>query len=272
MAPWAKAQNLLYVALVPGEIHVFSYPSGRLVGKLRGFDMPNGECVDASQDVFITDAERSEIVEYAHGGTRPIATIADSGEPWDCSIDPTTGDIAVANAFDTQSRHGNVEIYNDKGSSPMRYVNRHLYAAFNCAYDGSGNLFVSGKDPKHLPVFLELRKGSKNLTVLHLHGIGTPGPIEWDGKYIVVAAVGRKAESLHKLYRISGTAVVGSTTIRAGYTRPFFWVAGDTVIVTDTQQAGGVGVWRYPGGGKPTARIFLNYQPAGVAVSMAPRD
>ena len=45
MLPEAKSEDLLYVANVY-TITVYSYPKGKLVGTLKDFYKPYGECVD----------------------------------------------------------------------------------------------------------------------------------------------------------------------------------------------------------------------------------
>src|SRR5271165_3270751 len=75
--PGARHAKLLYAssnALGDKTVYVFSYPNGRLVGKLTNFTVPQGMCVDAAGDVYITDTPAQQIDEYAHGGTSPIAT------------------------------------------------------------------------------------------------------------------------------------------------------------------------------------------------------
>ena len=65
---------------------------------LAGFRAPKGECVDADNDVFITDSKLSEIFEYQHGAKKPVNILTDNGyRPYGCSIDFTTGNLAVAN-------------------------------------------------------------------------------------------------------------------------------------------------------------------------------
>jgi hypothetical protein len=54
MLPEAKSEDLLYVSEV-GTVTVYSYPQGKLEGKLRGFFDATGECVDAKGDVYIAD-------------------------------------------------------------------------------------------------------------------------------------------------------------------------------------------------------------------------
>src|ERR1700677_289861 len=100
MAQKATSQNLLYIGdNGSGGVLVYSYAPGyKLVGFLAAPRYPGGECVDKAQDVFIPDAGGGGDVtfEYAHGGTAPIAILGDlGGGPVACSIDPTTGNLAV---------------------------------------------------------------------------------------------------------------------------------------------------------------------------------
>ena len=81
-----------------------SSPRGEPRLKLTGFATPYGECVDEKGDVFILNFDGESIVEYAHGGTAPIATLNDPGEkPSGCSVNPATGDLAVTNFSGTGS-------------------------------------------------------------------------------------------------------------------------------------------------------------------------
>ena len=79
------------------------YLSRRHAGRqLSDSNSPYGECVDKAGDVFVADfggnTGTPAILEYAHGGTKPIATLSDPGYyPESCSIDPTTGNLAVTN-------------------------------------------------------------------------------------------------------------------------------------------------------------------------------
>ena len=77
MGPDAKKDTLLYASDSAADVvNVFSYPRGKLVGTLTGFQTPQGMCVDKAGNVFITNSGLGEILEYAHGGTTPIATIS----------------------------------------------------------------------------------------------------------------------------------------------------------------------------------------------------
>lgn len=44
---------------------------------MTGFVRPQGECVDNAGDVFTADNGASNIADYAHGGTSPIAVLND---------------------------------------------------------------------------------------------------------------------------------------------------------------------------------------------------
>lgn len=268
MAPEAKAEDLLYVSLSSGGVDVFAYPSGKRIGKLTGTEEPNGECVDSKGDVFITDAERSVIIEYAHAGTQPIAILSDPGSPEDCSIDAATGNLAVANVSDEHSRdlQGNVDIYSDAKGAPKRFSNRDLYAAWHCGYDGNGNLFVSGRDWSLEPIYLELPKGRHAFERIHLKGIRAIGGIKWDGKDIAVGG------NRHKLHQTAGDKVLGSTLLEHSGSLGQFWIEGSVVIVPNGGSDESVGFWNYPAGGKPTKIIPVSrgFEPVGAAVSKVP--
>jgi hypothetical protein len=87
--------DLLYITGGTNEVYVFSYPDGKLVQTLTGLQNPNGECVDPSGDIYITQST-GDIVEYAHGGGSPINTFYAAYATYGCAVDPTTGNLAAA--------------------------------------------------------------------------------------------------------------------------------------------------------------------------------
>src|SRR5579862_4757435 len=101
MLPGTSGQDLLYASglfeypLPPFGVEVFSYPKGSVVGQLKFQGLPLRLCSDRSGDVFIpvltSRSNNNFIYEYAHGGTEPIAILTDSGVPFGCAVDPTTG-------------------------------------------------------------------------------------------------------------------------------------------------------------------------------------
>jgi hypothetical protein len=53
----------------------------------------------------------NEILEYAHGGTTPTATLADpTGTPSACSVDESTGSLAVGDYYNSVSIYSNRQI------------------------------------------------------------------------------------------------------------------------------------------------------------------
>ena len=145
MASDALAGNLLYVSDTNrNEVDVYSYPAAQLKGKLTGFSNPHGMCVDAAGDVYMTSGGSSEIFEYAHGGTKPIATLQDPGYfPKACSVDPTTGNLAVMN-FQQTAASGNVVIYTHAKGKPKAYEAPNMFFYYFTEYDANGNLFIDG--------------------------------------------------------------------------------------------------------------------------------
>ena len=72
MKPNASKVLLYYDDDITDDTYVYDYPSGQLVGKLTGFDDPQGMCVDQKGDVYITNPPYGLLLEYAHGGIKPI--------------------------------------------------------------------------------------------------------------------------------------------------------------------------------------------------------
>jgi hypothetical protein len=245
---------------------MFDYPSEKVFGKLKGFEDPEGLCSDASGNVFVTDFEAQEVLEFAHGGTRPIAILNDSGYwPFSCSVDPLTGNLAVANQKTATGGPGNIAVYANARGMPAYYSDPQIPILSFCGYDGAGNLFVDGVSGSS--DFAELPKGVETFqnVALSFH----PEAIQWDGQYLGVAAAAKNETSL--IYRLNisnGKAkVAGSVPLTRGSHRVdlvFFWIDQKKVVGTFN---GHIGTWKYPQGGAPT-KFLGNYAAArGVTIS-----
>lgn len=193
MARGTAATDLLYISnYANNTVAVYSYPQDKLVGKLTGFHEPDGICADKKGGVWIVNNQESQssedAVEYKHGGTKPIATVYDPAEiPVSCSVDPTTGNLAVTNISTYSSGPGSVALYTHAKGTAALYAVPKMVEVYFCGYDPKGNLFVDGvgTDGFH---FAELPKGKKTFTNITLKG-GTvlyPGDVQWDGKYVAV--------------------------------------------------------------------------------------
>jgi len=76
-----------------------------------------GLCVDAQGNVFVPtwqgeSGTRGYVYEFAHGGSTPIATLSDPGGAFGCSVDLTTGNLAVTNnvAPGSEFRSGSLDL------------------------------------------------------------------------------------------------------------------------------------------------------------------
>ena len=274
MGKGLKQRDLIYVSNVNGTVNVYRYWQRTIVGVLTDAVEPAGMCSDKAGDVYVTDHKEPHLIyEYAHGGTKPINVLSDPQAPWACSVDPVTGNLAVANY-----RKESVSIYAHAQGKPVVYKpddNEHF---ISCAYDDRGDLFiVSGPGYYgYYSYFYYLPKLGTQLIPMNLPGgnrssgrwFAVQG-VAWDGKYWVVAAY-------NILYRFTidvDAKLVDETTLLPGNSS-----VGPIAIYRKspkgqgTQVVGALGnieYWKYPAGGEPFAEITkdLDY-PYGVAISM----
>jgi hypothetical protein len=271
----AKGTELLYVSdIVAEDVDVFSYPDGKQVGTLTGFNEPNGLCADKKGDVFVSDTFNDRVVEYAHGGTQPIATLSTGkGTPLGCAIDPKTGDLATSNYARLQN--GSISIFKKARGTPTTYTG--LFVTFFCTYDGSGNLFIDGFAGAGVPELGEVAVGSTKMAIVNQTAkIGWPGGISWDGQYLVVGdqyaskfVPSRPPNALYQLTITNGTANLSNMITLGGAEEVVqFWLDGATVIGPDAI-AENVPYYAYPAGGNPTNILQADafYEPVGAALS-----
>jgi len=259
---------LLYVSdTETGDVYVFSYPKGVLQQTLTGFTDPAGECVDGNGDVFIANTGGSDVVEYAHGGSAPIATLKDKGYfPVGCSIDPTTGNLAVTNDSTVSGGQGDLVIYKSaKGTPKARFTYAAMSQMLLCGYDAAGNLYVDGLTASNASVFA-WKAPHGRLDALTLdQSIGSAGGVQWDGKHVAIGD-----QSTNTIYQFSVAKGhgkrVGATQLGGAAMVFAFWIDATKVIGPDAGAAD-VGIWKYPQGGSPVKTIDGVYVPLGAAVS-----
>jgi hypothetical protein len=273
MLSQAKSQPLLYISDAgTNDVYVYSLPSGKRVGMLGGFDEPQGECSNGAGDVFVTNTQKSEILEYAHGGTKPIARLKDHGfYPVGCSIDPTTGNLAATNIFATDGRYGSVAIYKGASGSPTRFTDSNIYYYYFCGYDNRGNLYVDGYTPDNAFAFAELASGSSTfLNVALDQTIYVPGMVQWDGKYVTIGDQEYDERSASILYEftIRGSAgfLEDMTPLTGARDVVQAWIDGHTAYAPDSQKTD-VGFYHYRSGGAPYKTLAGLFTPIGSTVS-----
>lgn len=272
MLPEAKGENLLYASDVEiGKVYVFSYPMGKRVGTLTGFSNPWGECVDKRGDIWILNSPPFEVIEYAHGGTSPIARLDDPVEGIGCSIDPTSGDLAVAS-----SNPGEVAIYKHATGSATVYSDPDAPSFDACAYDDHGNLFAVSSGAFH--PLVELPKGGNSILPIAFPGYSL-GNIQWDGHNLAISIFGG-GDGPIQIFRVkvvgADARIVGKTYLYANRNRNqpgvHFWIAGDQLVMPTPARGASdsiLSVWSYPWGGDPVKRMraWHSYFLFGVAVS-----
>jgi hypothetical protein len=274
-----KHQSLLYVSdPQAGDVYMIALPSRRLVGKLTGFSYPNGVCVDRHENVFVDDSGEGQVRGYAHGARRAFRVLSDaSWHPNACSVDPTTGNLAVCNIRTTQTE-GSIAVYRNAKGTAHYYKYSGASNFWYCTYDSDGNLFADamsfGEGPRS-NIFLELPKGQGNLRPLSLRPTITDAssPLFWDGKHLAIASTSSGAIYQYKISGNTGTrvAVVRLDDTSAGLGP--FWITSDGNVQTlyapiakDSVES--VGVYRYPTGGKRLHNLHDPPLPFAAAVSM----
>jgi hypothetical protein len=282
----AGADALLYVALANdngGTVDTFAYGSTKLLGSLTGFALPQSLCTDRAQNVYVVDRERYQITEYAHGGSKPLKILVDpSGSPLGCSVDPTTGNLAVS-SFEGFGGTGGILIYKNARGVPTAYVDPALYYYWFPAYDDLGNLFVDGEVHAANAVGIaELPKGRTKFVNLTLdQTIGYPGGVQWDGTNLAVGDQTLDANAIDR-FAITGSkaTLVGTTDLEDAQDVFQFWISSEAdrqhrrVIGADNGDGHGnfsaVDYWKYPAGGAPIDTIGNVPWASGVTVSLPP--
>jgi hypothetical protein len=268
-----------------GTVSVYRYWQGTLVQTLTGFEVPRGACVDAANNVYITDFYANDVVEYAHGGQTPIRTLA-AYSPLSCAVERRSGDLAIANYVK------GVSIYRHGTGEPRTYTASRLSGYYALGYDSSGNLLVTdgcgyaNSSPSCLSAdFAYLPSKGKTLVGISIPGASGSGAyylnvsaVLWDGKYWVIpawAADCRLSTACLTRISISGSeARYVSTTDLRHFANP----GGVALYNNDpkkqaTQVAGPPGFisnvvyfWNYPSGKKPIGKITNGVRAARDAV------
>jgi hypothetical protein len=270
-----SGSDLLYVS--NGYIvYVFTYPQTELVGELTGLDAPEGMCSDSNGDVFISTFWGKQIVEYSHGGTSPIATLDDGDyDPNECAVDSVSGNLAVANSQSGPGGAGSIAIYAKAQGDPTFYTAANIYSYNFCSYDSNGNLFADGWNHGTMGL-AEMPEGSGAFGAVSLNKSLYPDSLQWDGKYLALASPLTRKGPL-PIYRVQVTGSVGtivgesklwnSRRDRNSYQPVQYWIQGN--IILGQNERVGLGLWRYPSGGKPTGVVKPPKGVLGVTVSLA---
>jgi hypothetical protein len=189
MSPDARpGSRLIYVSdSSTYDVYVFGDSTGKLLGTLTDQNNPAGLCADRKGHVFVTQLYGHQIVEYAHGATKPIKILSDPGyEPGACSVDPATGNLAVANIVSDEFTQGNLLVYPDATGTPTTYsppggAGGAWFSVNTVGYDDANNAYFAGECGSAFCAGV-LPSGGSNTENVKLNG-GTPkspGTVQWD--------------------------------------------------------------------------------------------
>ncbi len=249
-------------------------------GQNASFKRPYGACSDRKGNVYVVDFHTSQITEFIVGTLIVKKTLADgTGYPIGCSVDPTTGNLAVTNNEDYDGS-GGVLIYKHAAGTPTQYSGP--YKEWPAGYDLRGNLWVEGEEGEDCTgvCVMELPKGGSSFEPASFdETIYFPGAIQWDGKYLDLGDQQYDGGAQTGIYQtaISGStltsvnAVVLSDSCYLGSSDTDFvnWASVATKpnglpATKVTQILGGndfcderFDMWHYPAGGSPAATMWV---------------
>jgi hypothetical protein len=274
VSPQAKTTGpLLYTSnQVFSEIDVYGYKTRKLVGQITsGVVYPYGECTDSAGNVWITNYIGFSLNEYARGATKPTKQLTDDyGYPIGCSVDPKTGDLAVANFEGSSEGYGgNIVIYHGAAGTGKMYTPTGTYV-WPPSYDDKDNLFVEGENiATDAHELLELPKGGKSLTEISLpFTIYFPAGVNWDGKYVDVNDQAYEDTATTGVYRLTISGSTAMLVSQTGYTDSCYNNYVDVVqaVIDGNTYIGGnlycldaaeyrIDYWSYSGGDDPSEYI-----------------
>ncbi|HEX3456358.1 MAG TPA: hypothetical protein VHR97_00240, partial [Candidatus Baltobacteraceae bacterium] len=211
-------------------------------------------------------------VEFAHGGTKRLATLKNTQARnlLGCSVDPTSGDLAVTELGPASG--GAVWVYANAKGTPKKYAPSFLNSPYFLSYDGAGNLFVDGLDNNGVFAFGELASGSSSVKSISVPNVTFPGGVQWDGANVAIGDQFYQNHHQSAIYQVtvSGStgSVVGTTPLTGSCDVLQFGLSGSSVIAPD-DCLNNAGFYSYPAGGPPTNTLTGFQYPVGAAVSVA---
>lgn len=188
ISPSALRGSLVYLATDIGVL-VYSYPSGKQAGRLTGIKNPIALCSDTSGNVWVIESNsrsRSTLLKYVHGGSEPISSLHLKARGDACSVDPSTGNLAVG------TLNSNVAVWTDGQGSPTFYSTRAFFKEVRTvAYDGIGDLYMRSFDGRELGAWLP--KDGAAVMKFSIKKLGSYG---WDGRFLVIGPANGYTEPL----------------------------------------------------------------------------
>jgi hypothetical protein len=260
VAPEAEKSDLVYISNFYGsDILAFTYPRGTYVGSISGVTDAQGLCAAKTGNWWAVASGTDQVLEFAHGGTTPLKTLTvTAGEPAGCTVDPTTGNLAV-----TILGAADIEVFTGASGSGTILADG-LTSTYFAGYDDNDDLFVDGINPSDAYGVVELPKGSSTFVPFTLNRrLEFPGGIQWHRNYL---AIGDGEAGVIYHFAVHGTKgkEIGLTHFNGGG----FWIQGRHVAAADAGNEDAA-ICKYPAG-NPCKTLQGNFDlPIGVTVSVA---
>ena len=172
-------------------------------------------CSDKAGDVFVVGGAGQTILEYSHRG-KLVQTLAVYNVPSSCSVDPTTGNLAVP-TYD----YSCVYIYPDARSTGTQSICRIGFVLVGlCAYDSRGNLFLDGAESAGTPDSFVANLAKLPRAVATFRNYTLYGSrfqydyydgVSWDGTYVPVKSQHAFDLPMHIAHKAT---IVGTTRVR----------------------------------------------------------
>jgi hypothetical protein len=262
----AARSDLLYVAQPQyGTVAIFSFPQGQPVGELAGFYGAANLCSDKHGDVWIMNPQyesyETALYEYPHGGTTPISTLTDAvGAGQACAVDPTTGNLAVANTF--YDYRANVVVYPNASGSATEYSTYEVDLPRSATYDSEGDLFIAGQVKNYDAGTDWMPKGASSFEQFKPTPYTRPHRgAEWGDDQLTEMAqfdlIHRYAIHHGKAHYLGGMTLNESSVANFIVYKKYLIAAGDEIYV-----------FGFPAGGNPIETI-TDYDADGIALSVS---
>jgi hypothetical protein len=255
----ATHQRLVYISdSGDNVVNVYGFPNREIVGQLSGFKKPHGMCSDSHGNVYVTNTRASNILEYAHGGTKPIQTFSDSGEsPVDCDI-IRFGELVAVNESTTSGGPGGLSYF--EGTRLAQTVTfARLPTVTSIGYlPAVGFNFMTGINASGAPQYAKFRFAFNLLPT----PFTSPGAVRYSGIGKDMAV----GDQTGKVYLVHGTTVSKTIQLNGLCAAGQFSITKKFIFVPDPC-AGRVLIYPFPSGGDAFYQIGGQSEPVGTAIS-----
>lgn len=279
----AVGKPLLFVA-TSGAVDIYlQRGKQKMVGQITGL-APSGIATDGDGNLYVANVDSSgagAILVYAPPYTgSPTLTLDDSGYlPQGVAVS-SNGTVGVANIANASFGYntGNVVIFAQHSTMPCATVTNSAYAyGFYAAFDGKGNLFVTGENASGGIVLGEITGGCdakkmRILTATPSTGLLFGIQVEKAGRVAILAEGGSTYDDLDVFnapkHGALGTPVSIVELVTPAYPMDFAFSASNHDVYTAEQGSGGLAnTFDFPTGGMFKKTITVGGAPEGVAVT-----